>query len=137
MLFVHLRHSRKHHFVPSMERMKARKSVIAFDFPEYRTPNKWKFRRPTRSKVFLMRLPPVYADGITEDSQLMALAFSQSISSASMPGGLWVQPVSNLAKKDGPLRFLKRSHPAVFFVPESFIFNPINNLHSVSAAKLD
>lgn len=72
-----------------------------FDFPEYRTPNKWKFRRPTRRIVFLMRLPPVYADGITEDSRLMALAFSQSILSASMLGGLWAQPVFNLAKKTG------------------------------------
>lgn len=115
MLLVYLRHSHKHHTVPSMERMKARKSVIAFDFPEYRTPNKWKFRRPTRSKVFLMRLPPVYADGLTEDSRLMALAFSQSISSASMLGGLWAQPVSNLAKKDGPMRFLKRSRPGGFY----------------------
>lgn len=117
MLLVYLRRSHKHHTVPSMERMKARKSVIAFDFPEYRTPNKWKFRRPTRSKVFLMRLPPVYADGLTEDSQLMPLAFSQSISSASMLGGLWAQPVSNLAKKRWAHEVLKeKSSSWVFFL---------------------
>lgn len=46
-----------------------------------------------------MRLPPVYADGITVDSLLMAVAFSQSILSVSMLEGLTEQPVFNLVEE--------------------------------------
>lgn len=36
------------------EQIKARKSVIAFDLPEYHFQNKWKFCRPTRSTAFFL-----------------------------------------------------------------------------------
>lgn len=44
-------------------------------FPENCFQNKWKFQRPTWITVILMRLPPVYADGLTKDSWLMAFTF--------------------------------------------------------------
>lgn len=135
MLFIHLRHGHKHDAALSTEWKKARKSVIAFDFPEYSNPNVWVCCRTTRSTVFLMKLPPVYADRITKDSRWWHWPFSNQywayqcweISGRTL----------NSAKKRLAYNIFKKSHPASFLRQSQWFFNPMNNIFSMFSDGLD
>lgn len=69
-----------------------------------------------------MRLPPVYADGLTKDSRLMAFGFFQSILTASLLKGLWKGHVFNLAPNIGPSGLKKKKN-----LPDSFFFFLFSN----------